>query len=121
MNEQVLSRFEFEEEFKEKLVELVLYKNVSAEQTARKYGLPNTTILINWINNYKCKLEKGAVTLVPMEKPGTKDVTALKKRIKDLEKALEKANVLIYGLNFMIDHAEKENKTAIRKKRGTKP
>ncbi len=55
-----------------------------------------------------------------MEKPGTKDVTALKKRIKDLEKALEKANVLIYGLNFMIDHAEKENKIAIRKKRGTK-
>ena len=56
MKEQVLSRFEFEEEFKEKLVELVLYKNVSAEQTARKYGLPNTTILINWINNYKRKL-----------------------------------------------------------------
>lgn len=46
MNEQALSQFEFEEEFKEKLVELVLYKNMSAEQTARKYGLPNTTILI---------------------------------------------------------------------------
>ncbi len=29
MNEQALSRFEFEEEFKEKLVELVLYKNLS--------------------------------------------------------------------------------------------
>ncbi|GEM_PF-3883344 len=29
MKEQVLSRFEFEEEFKEKLVELVLYKNLS--------------------------------------------------------------------------------------------
>ncbi|MCS4162939.1 transposase [Sphingobacterium sp. BIGb0116] len=117
MNEQALSLFEFKEEFKEKLVELVLYKNMSAEQTTRKYGLSNMTILINWINNYKRKLEKGAV---PMEKPGTKDVTALKKRIKDLEKALEKANVLIYGLNFMIDHAEKENKIAIRKKRGTK-
>ncbi|QIH35939.1 transposase [Sphingobacterium sp. DR205] len=75
MNEQALSRFEFEEEFKEKLIELVLYKNVSAEQTARKYGLQNTTILINWINNYKRKLEKRAVTLVPMEKLGTKDVT----------------------------------------------
>ncbi|WP_433863970.1 hypothetical protein [Sphingobacterium thalpophilum] len=78
MNEQALSRFEFEEEFKEKLVELVLYKNVSAEQTAKKYGLANTKILINWISNYKRKLEKGVVTLAPMEKPGTKDVTALK-------------------------------------------
>ncbi|QRY57226.1 hypothetical protein [Sphingobacterium siyangense] len=87
MNEQFLSQFEFEEVFKQKLVELVLYKNVSAEQTERKYGLPNTTILINLINNYKHKLEKGAVTLVPMEKPGTKDFTALKERIRDLEKA----------------------------------
>jgi transposase-like protein len=120
MKEQALSRFEFEEEFKEKLVELVLYKNVSAEQVAKKYHLPNITILINWINNYKRRLEQGAVTLVPMEKPGTKDTAALKRRIKDLEKALEKANVLIYGLNIMIDHAEKENKVAIRKKRGTK-
>lgn len=55
-----------------------------------------------------------------MEKPETKDITTSKKRIKDLEKALEKANVLIYGLNFMIDHAEKENKIVIRKKLVTK-
>jgi hypothetical protein len=48
-----------------------------------------------------------------MEKPGTKDTAALKRRIKDLEKA----NVLTYGLNITIDHAEKKNKVAIRKKR----
>jgi hypothetical protein len=55
-----------------------------------------------------------------MEDPETKDTAALKRRIKDLEKALEKANVLIYGLNIMIDHEEMENKVAVRKKRGTK-
>jgi hypothetical protein len=55
-----------------------------------------------------------------MENPGTKDTATLTRRIKDLEKAMEKANVLIYGLNIMIDHVEKENKVAIRKKRGTK-
>jgi hypothetical protein len=55
-----------------------------------------------------------------MENPGTKDTEALKRRIKDLEKALEKAYVFIYGLLIMIDHAERENKVAIRKKRGTK-
>jgi hypothetical protein len=36
MKKQALSRFEF----KEKLVELVVYKNVSAEQVAKKYHLP---------------------------------------------------------------------------------
>ena len=67
MNEESLSRFVFSKEFKEKLVELVVYKNLSAAQVARKYDLPNTHMLINWINNYKKKLEKGAVTLAPME------------------------------------------------------
>jgi len=51
MNEESLSRFVFSEEFKEKLVELVVYKNLSAAQVARKYDLPNTHMLINWINN----------------------------------------------------------------------
>lgn len=61
MIEKALSRLELEEQFKKKLEELVLYKNMSAEQTARKYGLPNTMILINCINNYKRKLENGTV------------------------------------------------------------
>ena len=39
---------------------------------------------------------------------------------QQLEKALEKANVLIFGLNSMIDYAEKELKVPVRKKRGTK-
>jgi hypothetical protein len=46
-----------------------------------------------------------------MENHGTKDTEALKRRIKDLEKALEKGNVLIYGLNIMIE--PRENKVAI--------
>ncbi len=49
-----------------------------------------------------------------------KDTTALKQRIKQLEKSLEKANVMIYGLNAMIDYAEKELKVPLRKKHGTK-
>ncbi len=120
MKEEAIARFNYQEEFKEKLVELVVYQNQSTNAVAQKYGLPNTYILNNWINRYKKKLEKGAVTLTPMEKPKTKDSAELKKRIKDLEKALEKANVLIYGLNSMIDHAEKAHKVPIRKKGGAK-
>jgi hypothetical protein len=48
------------------------------------------------------------------------NLQALKKRVKELEKSLEQANVLIYGLNSMIDYAEKEMDVPIRKKRGTK-
>ena len=45
-----------------------------------------------------------------------KDPAALKQQIKQLEKALGKANVMIYGLNAMIDYAEKELKVPVRKK-----
>ena len=120
MKKETLSNLDYSSEFKEKLIELVVYQNQSTAAVVKKYGLPNSYILTNWINRYKQKLEKGAVTLTPMEKPKTKDTADLKKRIKDLEKALEKANVLIYGLNSMIDHAEKAHKVPIRKKGGTK-
>lgn len=48
------------------------------------------------------------------------NLKAVQKRVKELEKSLEQANVLIYGLNSMIDYAEKEFELPIRKKRGTK-
>ena len=120
MKEVCLSKTDYSEEFKEKLVEQVVYYGQSAKAVAKKYGLANTHILSNWVNIHKKKLATGAVTLAPMERSKANDSAELKKRIRQLEKSLEKANVLIYGLNSMIDRAEKEHKLAIRKKDGTK-
>ena len=50
-----------------------------------------------------------------MESQKRKDTAALKQRTKQLEESLEKANVMIYGLNSMIDYAEKELKVPLRK------
>jgi transposase-like protein len=120
MKEQMLDRFSFPKKLKEELVGLVLYKGMDAKVVADKYGLPNVHILSNWIKFYKKKLEAGAITLAPMEKKGKVKTAVLRQRIKQLEKSLEKANVMIYGLNAMIDYAEKELKVPVRKKRGTK-
>lgn len=116
----VPGQFQFTDELKERLVLLVVYQNQSPKELAKKYGLPNVHILVNWVRIYKKSLEKGAVTLAPMHPQKRKDTPALRKRIKQLEKSLEKANVMIYGLNAMIDYAEKELKVPIRKKHGTK-
>ena len=99
---------------------LVFYQNSPLKELSRQYGLPNAHMLANWVNVYKRTLEKGAITLPPMEPKNKKDTPALKQRIKQLEKSLEKANVMIYGLNAMIDYAEKELKVPVRKKHGTK-
>lgn len=120
MKAQMLEQFQFTEELKERLVLMVVFQNHSPKELAKKYGLPNVHILANWVRIYKRTLEKGAVTLEPMQPKKHKDTPALQKRIKQLEKSLEKANVMIYGLNAMIDYAEKELKVPVRKKHGTK-
>lgn len=120
MKDLMLERFRFPKKLKDELVGLVLYKGMDAASVAKRYGLPNVYTLTNWVKLYKIKLEVGAITLEPMEKKGRIKTAALRQRIKQLEKSLEKANVMIYGLNSMIDYAEKELKVPVRKKRGTK-
>jgi len=44
--------------FKEKLILLVMYQNPSAKEIVKSYRLPNVHILLNWITNFKKKLEK---------------------------------------------------------------
>jgi transposase-like protein len=120
MKEKMLARFKFSDKLKEKLVTMVVYQNRHPKELARQYGLPNIHTLVNWVNIYKRTLDKGAITLPPMQAKKKKDTPALRQRIKQLEKSLEKANVMIYGLNAMIDYAEKELKVPLRKKHGTK-
>lgn len=121
MKEKMLNRFKFSKEVKERLVQLVIYNGEQVKEVAKKYDLPDQRLLHNWINIYKKRLETGAVILPVMQKPKKKsDLKPLSNRIKQLEKALEKANVMIYGLNAMIDYAEKELKVPVRKKPGTK-
>ena len=107
MKAQMLEQFKFTDELREKLVLMVVYQNYPPKALAKKYGLPNVHILINWVTIYKRTLEKGAVTLPPMQPKKRKDTPALQQRIKQLEKSLEKANVMIYGLNAMIDYAQR--------------
>ena len=120
MEERFLKQFEFSEEQRERMVNLVLYQGWSAQKVAEKFHLPNTHMLANWVREQKKKLENGAVPLPKMQPRKRKDTKILRQQIKQLEKSLEKANVMIYGLNAMIDYAEQELKVPLRKKHGTK-
>ena len=84
MENQNLEQFKFTVEFKEKLVLMVVYQNHSPKSLVKKYGLPNAYILSNWVRIYKKTLEKGAITLPPMQSQKRKDAAALKQRIKQL-------------------------------------
>ncbi len=85
-----------------------------------KSQLSRVVTVNTWVTQYRGKIKKGLATLPPMTEKEKENSHALKLRVKELEKALENANVLIYGLNSMIDYEEKEMEVSIRKKRGTK-
>jgi hypothetical protein len=72
------------------------------------------------MNQYRLRLKEGIVSLPVMTPEERENLKALQKRVKELEQALDKSNAMVYGLNAMIDYAEKELKVPIRKKRGTK-
>jgi hypothetical protein len=59
-------------------------------------------------------------TLFPLSNSNTEDTNALQRRIKELEKQLENAQLKAEGYELMIEIAEKELKIPIRKKSGTK-
>lgn len=116
----LLDRHEYTQEFKDQIAFEVLYEGAEPKELQELYALSNIQAVHLWVNNYRKRLEEGIVALPLMTEEQKENVKALQKRVKELEKALEKANTLVYGLNTMIDYAEKELKVPIRKKRGTK-
>lgn len=108
------------EKFKEKVAFEVLFEGKDPKEITEAYQLASIHTVNMWVSQYHEKIKEGLITLPAMTEQEKEDLLALQKRVKELEKSLEQANVLIYGLNSMIDYAEKELQVPIRKKRGTK-
>ncbi len=58
MKAQMLEQFQFTDELKERLVLLVVFQNQSPKELAKKYGLPNVHILINWVRDLQKNTRK---------------------------------------------------------------
>lgn len=108
------------EKFKERVAFEVLFEGKDPREIMEAYQLASIHTVHMWVSQYRDKIKEGLITLPAMTEQEKENLQALKKRVKELEKSLEQANVLIYGLNSMIDYAEKEMDVPIRKKRGTK-
>jgi transposase len=108
------------EKFKERVAFEVLFEGKDPREIMEAYQLASIHTVHMWVSQYRDKIKEGLITLPAMTEQEKVNLQALKKRVKELEKSLEQANVLIYGLNSMIDYAEKEMDVPIRKKRGTK-
>ena len=118
--DEIIYRQQYSQTFKDRVIFQVLYEGRSLQEIVEIYELPSIHTVSNWVQHYKRRMRKGALTLPTMTEEEKQSIKGLQNRVKELEKKLGEANVLIYGLNTMIDYAEKEFEIKIRKKRGTK-
>lgn len=91
-------------------------KTLTVQQASEQYKVSEVAIR-NWCSKYSCQLAKINEDAVPKEQeknPVDQD------RIRQLERALEDANLKINGLETMINITEQDLKIDIRKKSGTK-
>jgi hypothetical protein len=120
LDQIINDRGQHAEKFKEKIAFEVLFEGRDPKELVEEYQLASIYTVSHWVEHYRAKIKEGLITLPSMTEKDKQGAKALKQRVKELEKSLEHANVLIYGLNSMIDYAEKELNIPIRKKRGTK-
>ena len=114
----------FSDELKLKVATEYINSDITREELKAKYGFTGGGNIDSWIRQFGLKKPSNeeAIQLYEMskfkEKP--KSDQELEKRIKELEKQLEYANLKAKALDTMIDIAEKEFDIQIRKKSGPK-
>lgn len=89
---------------------------LSKAEARRKYDIPGSSSIIEWIRKFDSKLPDNR-KIMDYKKS---DKDALIKRIKELERQLEDEQMRSFGLSKMIDIAEDQLKITIRKKSITK-
>ena len=119
----------YSEEFKLSVIRDYYSSGMSKKACVRKYHLCGDGLLRSWLLKYDS--EKNVVSLPPesvsdeemanRSKDSYRDeIAQLKKRNRDLEKALEFSRLETLARDMMIDKAEEYFDIAIRKKSGAK-
>jgi transposase-like protein len=111
----------YDQTFKLQVIEEVLSGQLTKEEARRKYGLGGKCAVLNWMRKFGLSEHRNLpANFEHMKEEQQADKAALLKRIKELERALEDAQLKAEGYNRMIDIAERELKIPIRKKSSTK-
>ena len=119
----------YSEELKLSVIRDYYYSGMCKYAFVRKYQLRSDATLLNWLRKYECEKDS-----LPLQSESSNDEdmanrskedykdenTQLKKRIKELEKALEFSRLETLARDLMIDKAEDYFDISIRKKSGAK-
>ena len=119
----------YSEEFKLSVIRDYYSSGMSKYACVRKYHLSGNRLLLNWLRKYET--ERNFVPLQPepldddeMSRRSSEDyrdeIAQLRKRNRELEKALEFSRLETLARDLMIDKAEEVFNIPIRKKSGAR-
>ena len=123
-----LIRKQYSEEFKLSVIRDYYSSGMSKSACIRKYGLSGDAILLLWLRKYESEKKLLPLQLELTEEEMAnrskedykKEIAELKKRNRDLEKALQFSRLETLARDLMIDKAEEYFDVPIRKKSGAK-
>lgn len=119
-NPFIIPRKKYDEAFKRDVIRQIEFRQITEKEAIQRFDIVGGKAVIKyWRKKYSSDITTVSPTEI-MNQPEDKDLTEIEKQKKELEKALELANLKIIGLETMIDIAEKELEINIRKKSGTK-
>jgi transposase-like protein len=121
-------RKQYSEEFKLSVIRDYYSSGMSKSACIRKYGLSGDAILLLWLRKYESEKKLLPLQLELTEEEMAnrskedykKEIAELKKRNRDLEKALQFSRLETLARDLMIDKAEEYFDVPIRKKSGAK-
>lgn len=113
-------RLYFSDVLKRRIIQEVLSGSISKEGARRQYGIRGKSAILKWMRKFGYASNFDSITFRMKSKELPEDPEQLKRRIVELEKALEEAKLSSKFYSTMIDIAEKEFKLPIRKKSVTK-
>lgn len=118
--EKKINYKDYEVSFRRWLVSEIDSERMSMQEARDRFSLPKwdyKMLIRRWQNRYSDTIH---LSLRAMSAKERTDIKALEKRIRELEKQLERAQMKNVALDTMIDIAENDYKLEIRKKSGPK-
>jgi transposase-like protein len=109
----------FNEEFRRKKVSEIERNISTIAEISREYQVSDTAIR-KWLNKYSAMREKGIKQVVEA-KSDTRKIQQLKDQIKELEHIIGQKQLLVDFQQRVIELAEAEYRTDIKKKWATSP
>jgi transposase len=115
----------FNDSFRRKVVREYLTTDITQKEISSKYDIKGSNNLSRWCqkfeNEHQSESTSKSVTLEVMKsKNGPKDLKELTQRIKELEGALEEAELRAIAYKKLVENAEKELGIRLPKKSSTK-